>query len=60
MKNSKDYFEILKKIQRKLETSQSDLAELLIFSLDKLNYCIKSLQSKCLIKIKILKKAKIN
>ena len=57
MKNSKDYFEILRKIQRKLESSQRDLAALLIFSLDKLNYCIRSLQSKCLIKIKNFKKS---
>tara|TARA_B110000211_G_C13845136_1_gene449708 strand:- start:62 stop:364 length:303 start_codon:yes stop_codon:yes gene_type:complete len=55
MKNSNDYFEILRKIQKKPESSQRELAENLGFSLGKLNYCIKSLQDKGLIKIKNFK-----
>ena len=58
MKNSKDYFEILRKIQKKPESSQRELAEGLGFSLGKLNYCIKSLQDKGLIKIKNFKNSR--
>ncbi len=56
MEQDKDHFEILRKIQKKPETSQRQLAGELGFSLGKLNYCLKALQQKGLIKIKNFKK----
>ena len=56
MKEEKDYFEIMRKIQKKPEASQRQLAGELGFSLGKLNYCLKPLQQKGLIKIKNFKK----
>ena len=56
MEQDKDHFEILRKIQKKPETSQRQLASELGFSLGKLNYCLKALQQKGLIKIKNFKK----
>ena len=50
-KNNEEYFKILRKIQKKPDTSQRKLAEELGFSLGKLNYCLKSLQEKGLVKI---------
>jgi|TARA_B110001452_G_scaffold116249_1_gene96400 EPS-associated MarR family transcriptional regulator len=55
-KNEEDYFEILRKISSKPEVSQRQLAEELGFSLGKLNYCLKELKNKGLIKIKNFKK----
>ncbi len=52
MKNKQDYFEILRKIQKKPNSSQRELAKELDFSLGKINYCLKTLQSKDFIKIK--------
>ena len=49
-------FELLRKIQKKPGTSQRELAKDLGFSLGKLNYCIKELQKKGLIKLKNFKK----
>ena len=49
--NSYDHFEILRKISKKPETSQRELAEELGFSLGKLNYCMKALNKKGLVKI---------
>ena len=46
MKNKDDHFELLRKIQKKPESSQRELAEELGFSLGKLNYCLKALQQK--------------
>ena len=43
MKNEQDHFEVLRRIQKKPETSQRELAEKLGFSLGKLNYCLKAL-----------------
>jgi len=57
-KNSQDHLEILRKISKNPETSQRELAEELGFSLGKLNYCIKELQNKGLIKIKNFNKNK--
>ena len=51
MKNENDNFEILRKIQNKPEYSQRELAKDLGFSLGKLNYCLKELQKKGLVKI---------
>tara|TARA_Y100000590_G_C15663324_1_gene993519 strand:- start:1308 stop:1616 length:309 start_codon:yes stop_codon:yes gene_type:complete len=56
MKNDQDHFEVLRKIRRKPESSQRELAEELGFSLGKLNYCLKSLQKKGLIKLQNFQK----
>ncbi len=47
--------ELLRKIAKKSEASQRDLANELNLSLGKLNYCIKSLVQKGLVKINRLK-----
>jgi len=52
MKDNQDHFELLRKIEKKPEASQRELAEDLGFSLGKLNYCLKALRFKGLIKIK--------
>ena len=49
MKN--DQFNVLRKINAKPNTSQRKLASELGFSLGKLNYCLKELKNKGLIKI---------
>ena len=46
-----DNFELLRKIHNKPEFSQRQLAESLGFSLGKLNYCLKELKKKGLVKI---------
>ena len=51
MKDKQDHFNVLRKIQNKPEFTQRQLAEDLGFSLGKLNYCLKSLKEKGLIKI---------
>ena len=51
MKINNEDFEILRKIQKKPNFSQRELAEDLGFSLGKLNYCLKALQGKGLLKI---------
>ena len=56
MKNNQDHFEVLRKLQKKPDSTQRELAEELGFSLGKLNYCIKALKSKGLLKIKNFKK----
>ena len=56
MMDNQDHFEILRKINRKPEATQRELAYELGFSLGKLNYCLKALQEKGLIKIKSFKK----
>ena len=56
MKENPDHFDVLRKIQSKPETTQRELAEELGFSLGKLNYCLKALQSKGLVKIENFKK----
>jgi len=57
-KNNQDHLEILRKISKKPELSQRKLAGELGFSLGKLNYCLKELHKKGLIKIKNFKKSK--
>ena len=52
MENNQDHFEILRKIKSKPNSSQRELAVELGFSLGKLNYCLKALKDKGLIKIK--------
>ena len=56
MKNNQDYFEILRKIYNKPDSSQREIAGDLGFSLGKLNYCLKALQQKGLVKIANFKK----
>tara|TARA_B100000700_G_C14968496_1_gene820092 strand:+ start:1140 stop:1442 length:303 start_codon:yes stop_codon:yes gene_type:complete len=56
MRDQEDHFDVLRKIQQKPESTQRELAEELGFSLGKLNYCLKALQSKGLIKIENFKK----
>ena len=56
MKNDQDHFDVLRNIQKNPESSQRELAENLGFSLGKLNYCVKALQNKGLVKIKKKKK----
>ena len=51
MEDNQDHFEILRKIKKKPQSSQRELAQELGFSLGKLNYCLKALKSKGLIKI---------
>ena len=55
MKNQEDYFKVLRKIQKKPNFSQRELAEELGFSLGKLNYCLKALKQKGLVKIQNFK-----
>ena len=57
-KHSEDEFEILRRIDIKNKYSQRQLAKDLGFSLGKLNYCIRALRDKGLIKIKNFKKNK--
>ena len=57
-KHSEDEFEILRRIDIKNKYSQRQLAKELGFSLGKLNYCIRALRDKGLIKIKNFKKNK--
>ena len=60
MENSQDHFEVLRKIQKEPETTQRKLAKDLGFSLGKLNYCLKALKEKGLIKTRNFKKSKQN
>ena len=50
-KNSQDHFNVLRTIQNKPNSSQRELAGDLGFSLGKLNYCLKALNNKGLVKI---------
>ena len=60
MKNSnEDHFAILRKISTKPEVSQRELAKELGFSLGKLNYCIRHLKKKGLIKMRNFRNNKI-
>jgi EPS-associated MarR family transcriptional regulator len=58
MNNNQDEFNILRKIQTKPESSQRELAKDLGFSLGKLNYCLKELNKKGLVKIENFKNNK--
>ena len=52
MDKNQDHFNILRKIQSKPKSNQRMLAKELGFSLGKLNYCLKALKNKGLIKMK--------
>ena len=56
MENKQDHFDVLRKIQKKPDSTQRELAEELGFSLGKLNYCLKALEQKGLLKIKNFQK----
>ena len=56
MKNNQDYLNLLRKINKKPQSTQRELAEELGFSLGKLNYCLNALRIKGLIKIRNFKK----
>ena len=56
--NDEDKFQVLRKIQKNPNSSQRQLASDLGFSLGKLNYCVKELKQKGLIKINKFKKSK--
>ena len=56
MKKTEDHFEVLRRIDKENTSSQRKLAEDLGFSLGKLNYCLKELKKKGLIKIKNFQK----
>ncbi len=55
---NQDHFEVLRKIDKNSKTSQRKMAEDLGFSLGKLNYCLKALQKKGMVKIKNFQKKK--
>ena len=46
MKNNQDYFDVLRKIDKKPKLTQREIASEVGFSLGKLNYCLKELQKK--------------
>ena len=56
MKNNQDHFEVLRKINSNPEATQRKLASELNFSLGKLNYCLKALKAKGLIKLQNFKR----
>ena len=51
MTDNQDQFNVLRKVRSKPNSSQRELASELGFSLGKLNYCLKALKIKGLIKI---------
>ena len=55
MNFNRDEFDILRKISKEPKINQRDLAKQLGFSLGKINYCIRALKKKGLIKIKNFK-----
>ena len=56
--NTLDHFEILRKIEKKPQATQRQLAEELGFSLGKLNYCLRELKIKGYVKIRNFKASK--
>ena len=56
MKKNQDHFNVLRKIKSNPEATQRKFATEFDFSLGKLNYCLKALKSKGLIKIQNFKK----
>ena len=55
-KENQDQFNVLRKINNKPDSTQRELAKELGFSLGKLNYCLKALKDKGLIKMKNFEK----
>lgn len=58
MKDNQDHFNLLRKLSKKPQSSQRELAKELGFSLGKLNYCLNELKLKGLLKIKNFKRNK--
>ena len=56
MNDNQDHFNVLRKIKSKPKSTQRELAEELGFSLGKLNYCLKALKAKGLVKMKNFEK----
>ena len=56
MNDNQDHFNVLRKINNKPKSTQRELAQELGFSLGKLNYCLKALKTKGLIKMKNFEK----
>ena len=56
MENNQDYLNLLRKINKNSKINQRQLANDLGFSLGKLNYCLKALKDKGLVKIHNFKK----
>ena len=56
MDKNQDHLNTLRKIQNKPNSPQRELAKELGFSLGKLNYCLKALKAKGLVKISNFKK----
>ena len=56
MEDNQDHLNLLRKIKSNPKSSQRELANDLRFSLGKLNYCLKALRQKGLIKIENFKK----
>ena len=57
-KNNEDYLNVLRGLNKHPDSSQRKLAKRLGFSLGKLNYCLKSLHEKGIIKISNFQKKK--
>ena len=58
MNTDEEYLKLLRKINKDPEISQRNLSSELDMSLGKINYCLKALKTKGLIKIKNFKKSK--
>ena len=56
MNDNQDHFNVLRKIDNNPKSTQRKLAQELGFSLGKLNYCLKALRTKGLIKMKNFEK----
>ena len=56
MTDNQDHFNVLRKISNKSKFTQRELAAELGFSLGKLNYCLKALKNKGLVKMKNFEK----
>ena len=56
MKSDQDNLNVLRAIHKKPKSSQREMAKYLGFSLGKLNYCLKALKNKGLIKMQNFKK----
>jgi EPS-associated MarR family transcriptional regulator len=56
MGDNQDHFNVLRKINSKPKSTQRELAIELGFSLGKLNYCLRALKTKGLVKIKNFEK----
>jgi len=56
MHDNQDHFNVLRKIKSKPKSTQRELAAELGFSLGKLNYCLKALKNKGLVKMKNFEK----